>query len=61
MAGTHCNDMKKGEVYKCGSCGLELEVVAECSHAGAAQCCDSCADESADCSFSCCGSPMTKK
>ncbi len=28
MAG--CQDMKKGEVYVCEGCGVELEVVREC-------------------------------
>ncbi len=57
----HCNNMKLGEVYACSACGLELEVVNSCNHEGHDQCCDACADESADCTFSCCGSPMTKK
>lgn len=57
----HCNEMKKDDIYECKSCGLEMKVVSECSHAGAAECCDACADESDDCAFSCCGKPMEKK
>jgi hypothetical protein len=53
--------MKVGEVYVCQGCGLELEVVKACNSEGQAQCCDSCADESADCTFSCCGKEMVKK
>ena len=57
----HCNDMKVGEVYACGNCGIELEVIKNCNHEGHDQCCDSCADESADCNFTCCGADMVKK
>ena len=57
----HCNDMKVGEIYACGGCGLELKVVKNCNHSGQDECCDACADESADCTFSCCGAPMTIK
>ena len=56
----HCNDMKVGEVYACKNCGLELKVVKSCNHEGQDQCCDSCADESSDCSFTCCGAAMVK-
>ena len=58
---THCNEMKKDEIYACNSCGIELKVVKECNHTGAAECCDACADDNDDCSFSCCGKPMVKK
>ncbi len=53
--------MKVGEVYACGNCGIELEVIKNCNHEGHDQCCDSCADESADCNFTCCGADMVKK
>ena len=29
-----CNDMKMGQVYVCGECGVELKVVNECKECG---------------------------
>lgn len=53
--------MKKGEIYVCEDCGVELQVVKECDHAGedAASC--SCHDDGSECGFSCCGKPLVKK
>jgi predicted SprT family Zn-dependent metalloprotease len=31
---TNCHEMKKGEVYVCSECGLELQVVKECKDSG---------------------------
>ena len=46
-----CSEMQVGDVYKCASCGLELEVKKECD----------CGDSSCSCSdIECCGSPMSK-
>jgi len=54
-----CNDMKKGEVYVCETCGLELEVLEECNcpddH------CDPKTSEGQCCEFDCCGKPMVRK
>ncbi len=56
-----CHDMKKGEIYVCKDCGLELQVVKECKDAGtpAEEC--ACHTDSGPCSFSCCGAELAKK
>ena len=54
MAG--CHDMKVGQVYMCGGCGIELEVVTECTECEEH---DSCCSE--PCAFECCGMPLTLK
>ncbi|NLN97078.1 MAG: hypothetical protein GX127_01565 [Eubacteriaceae bacterium] len=54
-----CNDMKKGEVYACETCGLELEVLKECDCPD-----DHCEPKTASgecCEFDCCGKPMVRK
>lgn len=49
-----CADMKVGQVYVCGDCGLELKVVKECDcSSGAEECSCSAAD--------CCGGPLKLK
>jgi hypothetical protein len=53
-----CHDMKKGEIYVCKDCGLELQVVSECKECGEAP--GSCECEE-HCDFSCCGEPMQLK
>ena len=57
----HCHDMKKGDIYYCKDCGLELQVVKECHDAGTAveEC--GCMDADATCKFTCCGSELKKK
>lgn len=54
-----CGDMKKGEVYTCDVCGLELEVKKECNCPDV----DDCHPNHGDtcCEFECCGKPMHKK
>ena len=54
-----CGDMKKGEVYTCDVCGLELEVKKECNCPDV----DDCHSHHGDtcCEFECCGKPMHKK
>ncbi len=49
-----CHEMKKGDVYYCESCGLELQVLSTCSCG---------AGESDACSvpLQCCGKDMVKK
>jgi len=50
----NCVDMKKGDVFICDACGLEIEVVKECS----------CGQEEEDaCSrpMECCGQTMRLK
>ncbi|MEE4310566.1 MAG: hypothetical protein V2J62_01740 [candidate division KSB1 bacterium] len=53
--------MKKGEIYVCEHCGLELQVIKECkdSHKPAEDC--GCHPEGSPCTFSCCGEDMVKK
>ncbi|MGD9157330.1 MAG: hypothetical protein PVG39_02895 [Desulfobacteraceae bacterium] len=49
----NCSDMKVGDVYKCESCDLELQVTKSCS----------CGAEGGSCSepLQCCGKDMVKK
>ncbi|MBN2432691.1 MAG: hypothetical protein JXQ27_14540 [Acidobacteria bacterium] len=56
-----CHDMKKAEIYVCPSCGLELEVKAECRNAAkpAADC--GCHDHEEECRLTCCGVDLIKK
>jgi hypothetical protein len=51
-----CDDLHEGDVYVCEKCGLEIEVIEECSHD------DEDADETCRVEeFVCCGEPMTLK
>jgi hypothetical protein len=57
-----CNDMKKGEVYYCAQCGLELKVMKECKDADdEATTCACCGEDDICCDITCCGEPLTKK
>jgi hypothetical protein len=57
-----CNEMKKGEVYACGECGLELKVVKECKDAAEnAETCACCGEEDICCDITCCGEPLVIK
>ena len=55
---TSCHEMRVGEVYVCGDCGLELKVVKECHEVGMP-------DEECSCAvhggFECCGEPLKLK
>jgi hypothetical protein len=53
-----CHDMKKGEIYVCEDCGLELQVVKECEECSADDASCACTEE---CNFSCCGKEMAQK
>lgn len=54
--------MKKGEIYVCADCGLELEVIAECHDAEPdSSCCCTEQEGGDDCNISCCGKPLAKK
>jgi hypothetical protein len=53
-----CNNMKKGEVYTCGECGLEIKVTRECKDAKGTDAC--CIGEEC-CDIQCCGKPLVKK
>ncbi|MGA1868387.1 MAG: hypothetical protein ACMUJM_07550 [bacterium] len=56
-----CHDMKKGEIYMCEDCGMELQVIKECKdiETDAAEC--GCHIEDETCSIECCGKPLIKK
>ena len=48
-----CHDMKKGQVYRCESCGFEMKITNSCK-----ECCE---DGSCGCSFQCCGKDLKLK
>ena len=59
----HCHDMKKGDVFACEECGLQLKVVEECATCGLSEggecgCND---EEGNECTFSCCGQDLVKQ
>ncbi|MHA2427117.1 MAG: hypothetical protein ACXADB_03705 [Candidatus Hermodarchaeia archaeon] len=54
----HCHDMKKGQIFTCADCGLELQVTAECTECETPE--GSCGCE-APCTFECCGKPLSLK
>ncbi len=51
-----CSEMKKGQIYRCEDCGLELQVVHECQDCGTE---GSCA--AAECTFKCCDQELKLK
>jgi len=53
-----CHEMKVGQVYTCGDCGLELQVVKACDECGTDD--DSCTCPT-DCVLECCDKPLTLK
>jgi hypothetical protein len=55
-----CHDLKKGEVYVCADCGLEMQVTKECECEESAREC-ACTTEPGACVFTCCGEEMQKK
>lgn len=54
---TRCDDMRQGDVYCCEECGLEVEVLEECTHEEDDESEESCSIEG----FVCCGRPLTLK
>ncbi len=50
----NCGDMKKGDIYLCKSCGLELQVKKTCS-------CGSEGKDACSVPLQCCGKDMTKR
>lgn len=52
-----CHEMKKGDVYVCKDCGLELQVVNQCKNYGISEE----AHEHDTCNFVCCEKEMTVK
>ena len=57
---TGCSEMKKGEVYVCDDCGIELQVIKECEHSDSEEG-SSCHAGGNDCGFTCCDKPLRKK
>jgi hypothetical protein len=53
--------MKEGEVYTCEECGLELQVVKECTDTGTSGEKHACTPDSGTCTFSCCGKELVKR
>jgi len=55
-----CNDMKKGEIYICDDCGIELQVIKECEHSESddGSSCNWCGN---NCGFTCCDKPLRRK
>jgi len=56
-----CHEMRKGEIYVCEDCGLELQVIKECEDSGTPveDCgCEPCSNVA---EFSCCGKPLVEK
>ena len=49
-----CDEMREGDVYYCERCGLEIEVIEECSHEDGEEAEETCRVEE----FVCCGEPM---
>jgi hypothetical protein len=60
---TNCHEMKMGQIYVCGECGLELEVVKECRDVGtpAEDCGCHEGGDAEPCVFSCCGHTLRLK
>ena len=56
---SNCHEMKKGEIYMCGDCGIELQVIKECSDVGKDEC--DCHEEGESGGFICCNKPLVKK
>jgi len=56
-----CHDMKKGDIFTCKDCGLELQVIKECdeTETSADECC--CSPQANPCTFSCCGKELLRK
>jgi len=58
---TSCHDMKTGDAFYCEECGLELQVVKECTDTKPVTSECGCCTTVATCSFSCCGGELKKK
>jgi hypothetical protein len=53
-----CNLMKKGDIYMCRECGIQIEVLEECDKAkiSSYEC-----SSGSGCSFTCCGEDLVRK
>ena len=54
---TNCHELKKGDIYYCEGCGLELQVMKECKEAGTSTDACSCSP----CNFACCNEELKLK
>lgn len=54
---TRCDEMREGDVYTCDKCGLEIEIIEECSHEDGEESEETCRIEE----FMCCGEPLSLK
>jgi predicted nucleic acid-binding Zn ribbon protein len=50
-----CEQMKKGQIYECTECGLQLQVVQECTT------CATTTECGCPCTFVCCEKELTLK
>ncbi len=57
----NCHEMKKGEIYVCQDCGLELQVVKECKDVGKPADACACHTTAGPCTFNCCGKELVRK
>ena len=57
----NCHEMRKGDVYYCADCGLEVQVTAECKDVGKPVKKDGCCAAHEDCTLTCCGQELVKK
>ncbi len=55
-----CLEMKKGDIYSCDTCGLEMQVTKVCEGEGE-QSCGMHGEEKDECTFICCGEELKKK
>ena len=57
----NCHEMKRGQIYICMKCGIEIKVIKECRNYGKkAEECD-CHPDSSPCTFVCCGRDLVIK
>jgi len=56
-----CHEMKKGEVYVCKDCGMEIQVVRECDHSGESSEDCRCHEDGSICALTCCGKDLVRK
>ena len=55
-----CHTMKKGDIYACKDCGLEVQVIKQCKDFGIPPEESSCCDTPEECELTCCGKPFEK-
>jgi hypothetical protein len=51
-----CEEMKKGQIFMCKDCGLEIQVVKECKACGTGS-----SDCGCPCNFTCCEKELVMK